>query len=202
MDRQLHTPVATGDASGPWRCAAAIVALWAAGLSAGCSESSPTPGPPAAGGVTLRVVDAQEFAEALARHRGHPVLVDYWATWCGPCMELFPHTVKLHQDYSDHGLVVISVSLDDPDQQADVLDFLRRRQATFENFLSSYGASPQSFEAFHVAGGAIPYLTLYDRDGNLAQEFLGGKFREEDVDRAVAAAVQPHPPRPAGSAAQ
>ena len=67
--------------------------------------------------VALRTIDEDELAEAIASHRGKVVLVDFWATWCLACTELFPHTVALHHRFADDGLVVLSVSFDDPESR-------------------------------------------------------------------------------------
>lgn len=141
--------------------------------------------------VSLEVIDGPALAEILGRHRGRVVLVDFWATWCGPCVKMFPHTVELHRRFADKGLVVVSVSLDDPDEEAVVLDFLVRHRATFENYLSAYGVGSEAFEAFEI--DAAPHFKLYNRDGTLADEFAGGNgpIDLEQLDRAVEALLVP-----------
>lgn len=121
--------------------------------------------------IGLQAVDEEEFAEILASHRGSVVLVDFWATWCPPCVELFPHTVELHRELSDDGLVVISFSMDDLQSRDQVEAFLRQQEATFENLISEYGLGARSFEAFAITEGALPHLRLYDRDGNVYETF-------------------------------
>jgi thiol-disulfide isomerase/thioredoxin len=143
----------------------------------GCRPAAGPPMPSApTGGATLRVVDEKQFADALAEQRGKVVLVDFWATWCGPCRDLFPHTVELSRRYAGRGLTVMTVSLDDPDSEADVLHFLNAHQAPSANFLSRYGTSTKSIEAFQVGEGAIPYVKLYDQQGKLHKIFgMGGE---------------------------
>jgi len=136
--------------------------------------------------VAVRVIDEKEFRQVLQSLRGHVVLVDYWALWCLPCKELFPHTVELHERYGDEGLAVISVSLDDPGDKQQVLDFLVDQRATFGNFISKYGVTPKSFEAFRI-GASVPYFQLYDREGKLRRR-IGDAQRAvtpAEIDRAV-----------------
>src|SRR5262245_36708102 len=62
--------------------------------------------------VTLVDASVEDFRELLKKHEGKVIFVDYWATWCGNCMEEFPHTVALANKHKDDGLTVISVALE------------------------------------------------------------------------------------------
>ena len=138
--------------------------------------------------VTVRVVDEKQFDQVLKQHRGKVVLVDFWATWCLSCLELFPHTVELHQRYADRGLAVISLSMDDPDDEPAVLKRLQSNKATFGNFISRYGGSTKSADAFGLEDLALPRYHLYDRTGKLRQKLrsgLGTTIEAEDIDHAV-----------------
>jgi thiol-disulfide isomerase/thioredoxin len=154
-------------------------------LLGGCSDPSPPPG--GSEQVQLAAIDETALAKVLEGHRGKVVLVDFWATWCAPCMELFPHTVQLHKRFADRGLTVISVSFDDPDEdRAAALEFLAKQGATFQNFISPYGAGTQSAEAFELEAG-LPQMNLYDRQGRLHKSFGGksGTVDPQELDRAV-----------------
>jgi len=152
-------------------------------LAAGCAEK---PAPPA-GEVALRTIDGPGLATTIAKHRGQVVLLDFWATWCGPCLELFPHTMELQRRLGDRGLAVITISLDDPDSGPAVRKFLVRNTATAENFLSPYGVGPAAFKAFGIEDGALPHVRIYDRQGKLERTFRsGGKTIDaKEIERTV-----------------
>ena len=159
---------------------------------AGCSglpqpDESEQTKPEAADQVQLEVIDETGFAKVLEQNRGRVVLVDCWATWCPPCKELFPHTVGLHEQFGDQGLTVISVALDDSEDEATALAFLTQKKATFDNFISKYGSGGKSYQIFAIPDGALPHLKLYDRDGRLHKTFASGQetIEPEQIDRAV-----------------
>ncbi|TXT29507.1 MAG: redoxin, partial [Planctomycetota bacterium] len=93
-------------------------------------------------------VDRAGFDALLAKHKGKVVLVDYWATWCGPCRKKFPHTVALAKQHEADEFVVIGVSLDDKDSQEVIEKFLADQHATFENVRAANGAD--DMEAFEI----------------------------------------------------
>jgi len=152
-------------------------------FSAVPTPEKPSPARPAPA-ASLHAIDPQGLAAAVASHRGKVVLVDFWATWCEPCKELFPHTVALHRELSSRGLAVLTVSLDDPEDEPQVLAFLASQGANFENFRADSGASSRSAEAFEIENGTIPYMRLYDREGKLRKAFVP-PFPPEDVRKAV-----------------
>ena len=125
----------------------------------------------------------------MAANRGRVVLVDCWATWCGPCKEQFPHTVELHRKLAAQGLVVVSLSCNDAEDTDAVRTFLRSQRATFDNLLARHGSGEETFSAFGIKTGALPYYLLYDRRGKLREE-LGSGTRTEglkpaELERAV-----------------
>lgn len=153
---------------------------------------SATPVAPAS--VTVQVVDRAGFDKVLAQHKGKVVLVDYWATWCGPCRKKFPHTVTLAKEHQADGLAVIGVSLDDDEAHEEVVKFLAEHGATFDNLRSKTGAGDESFESFEIPNGALPCLRLFDRDGQVLKTFAidpdaDKQFTDDDVAEAVKAAV-------------
>jgi thiol-disulfide isomerase/thioredoxin len=143
---------------------------------------------PAAGPGRVSTIDEKQLADVLRQNRGKVVLVDFWATSCLPCLALFPHTVGLERRYAARGLAVLSVSLDDPADEAAVSRFLADQKAAFPCFISRYGMGSRSVEAFEVDQGSIPYLKLYDREGKLSKTF--GEGGEEPSPERIEAAVK------------
>jgi thiol-disulfide isomerase/thioredoxin len=170
--------------------------LMTAIVSAGCGRraeeavpSSVSPSQAPAQAITVRVANVDEFRATLAKFRGRVVLVDFWATWCPSCVEQFPHTVELHRKYAERGLAVVSVSLDEPEAEPQVREFLRRQGASFDNLLSAYGSGVKAIEAFGLAG-SVPCFRVYDRSGKLRHEFAVDpraerQFGPADIDAAV-----------------
>lgn len=117
----------------------------------------------------VSVGDEQALAALVAAHQGQVVFVDYWATWCGPCVEYFPHTVELSRQHKSKGLATIGVSFDDAREPKVVSDFLAKHGADFENLICSHDLGPAAFEAFGLE--QVPHFRLYDRQGKLRHKW-------------------------------
>src|SRR5947199_8917493 len=96
------------------RTALVILALCNFGLNAGQkSEISKEKTRLLAVGATApdwELSDADGKLQTLAQYRGKIVVLDFWATWCGPCAEVMPQMQKLHEKYKDRGVTVFGVS--------------------------------------------------------------------------------------------
>ena len=108
---------------------------------------------------------------SLAEQKGKVVLVDFWATWCGPCRVAIPHLVRMYNEYKDQGLVVLGISLD---QEKDALPkFIKDNNITYPIL---YG-DQQVVKAYEVQG--IPTLVIFDRKGKIAFREVG--FSDENI---------------------
>jgi thiol-disulfide isomerase/thioredoxin len=161
--------------------AAATLAAAGCGWYTGGSSSLGPAGEGSADDIAVQVADRAAYDQLLATMRGNVVLVDFWATWCRPCIASFPHTVELSRQYQGRPLRVVSVSVDDTGDTDRVLEFLRSQGAAFPNLMSASGGSPESFTEFEIPSGAIPHYKLYDKDGTLRYQFTG--HSEEIAER-------------------
>jgi thiol-disulfide isomerase/thioredoxin len=149
--------------------------------------SAPAAGSPALSPAEIKLVqgDEKKLGEMLAAHKGKVVFVDYWATWCHPCVEAFPHTVEMHQKYKDQGLATIAVTFDEPSEEPKAREFLAKQHADFENLLSTYGQGSAAFEGFGI--DLVPHFRLYDRQGKLRHKWdAAPKDAEQKIEELLA----------------
>jgi thiol-disulfide isomerase/thioredoxin len=113
----------------------------------------------------------------LSSFRGKPVFIEFWATWCGPCVELMPELVKLHADTAEKGLAWLSI---DSDKDASaVAAFLSREHSSWPN----YHDEGDSFgRAFHRVG--IPLGVVIDAEGKIT--FYKSGYGIADLRAAIA----------------
>jgi thiol-disulfide isomerase/thioredoxin len=115
--------------------------------------------------ISVQAGDEKALEAMIAKHKGKVVFVDYWALWCHPCVEFFPHTVETYEKYHDQGLTAIAVTFDPVEKEADVRRFLAKERVGFENLICSYDAGAEAFEKFGI--DLVPHFRLYDRQGKL-----------------------------------
>jgi thiol-disulfide isomerase/thioredoxin len=124
--------------------------------------------------------------------QGKVVLIDFWATWCGPCREALPGIQRIAQKFAGQPLVVLSVSLDSDDAKwksfvaEHKMTWLQTRDGGFEGSLS------------HQFGvHAIPQTFTIDADGVLQDQHIGDAAIEGKIKKLVAQAQQMRPAVPA-----
>ncbi|MEE8525055.1 MAG: redoxin domain-containing protein [Thermoanaerobaculia bacterium] len=122
------------------------------------------------------------------------LLLDFWATWCPPCIKDLPRLSKLHRRFAGSGFAVVSVSIDDGDDAASaVTRVARKRKTTHPIYLDS--AETPAWGAFQVR--VVPTQFLLDADGNIVAQW-SGKIDFEIVEAAVEDLLTDEP-RPAAS---
>ncbi len=110
--------------------------------------------------------------------RGKYVLIDFWATWCGPCVAELPRLQAAYQSYHADGLEIVGVSLDE--SKDAVLEFARARKVTWPQ-VHNAGASSDLVQAFGVS--AIPATYLIDPQGTILRIDLRGQALEDTLAR-------------------
>lgn len=109
----------------------------------------------------------------LSDYRGKLVFIDFWATWCPPCVAELPNVKKAYEKYADDGLVVISISFDKKADQAK--RFAARRGMKWPQVWAEGADKSKLAELYNVGG--IPATFLVGPDGKLvAKDLRGGKL--------------------------
>ncbi len=139
--------------------------------------------------VTIVAVNFDQWQQKLSSYKGEIVVVDLWATWCRPCVESFPHMMKMYKKYSPRGVRFVSMNLDDrSDAQAvgQALDFLVKQNAAFDNYRMDE-RTPDAFEKLDLQD--IPAVLIYDRAGKLRRRLTvedpNVPFTDADVEKAI-----------------
>ena len=128
---------------------------------------------------TLSLKDLQGHRVRLSDYRNQVVLLNFWATWCPPCLAEMPLLVQAQKDYTSKGVVVIGASVDDKDTRKNVPGFARKHHLDFPIWV---GASPGDLKRLGL-GEAIPATVFIDRDGRAVSRILGQMRDHEIRDR-------------------
>ena len=103
---------------------------------------------------------------SLAQYEDKVVLLDFWASWCGPCRQSFPWMNSLKERFGEEGLVIIGVNLDA--EHSDAEGFLKEVPAEFQILFDASGASAEQMQ---VQG--MPMSYLIDRKGRVREKLVG-----------------------------
>jgi thiol-disulfide isomerase/thioredoxin len=165
-------------------------ALALAGLVAGEAHGQGAPARKSASAAaqsTLEVVDADRYLALVAQHRGKPLMVTFWATWCEPCRDEYPMVIELARQYKPKGLDVFGMDLDDNAEEPLALRFIAKTQPVFPNYRKKSGKEEEFINQVNPKWtGALPATFFYTPDGRLVAQLVG----EHPRDAFVAAIEQ------------
>jgi peroxiredoxin len=139
--------------------------------AAGAANAKAAPNAPAPD-FTLRQIDGPNLR--LGEQRGSVVLVNFWATWCGPCRIELPHLARLHDKYRSSGFVLLGVNIDDDPNAAKAL-----ATKLGLKFPVLFDSAKQVVAAYDL--NAMPATVLIDRDGRVRHLHRGYKEGVEQL---------------------
>ena len=167
--------------------AAAPPAATAPTATAPAGDKTPEPAPPAAASDTpeLRIATLDGKTYDLAEHRGKWVVVNFWATWCAPCIKEMPELSAL--DAMREHIEVIGLAYEEIDK-ADMEAFLKKHPVSYPIAVVDVTDPPKSFDT----PKGLPMTYLIGPDGKVAEKFLG-PVDAKKLEDAIAKAGGPKP---------
>ena len=112
---------------------------------------------------------------ALTSLRGRPIVLNFWATWCPPCLKEMPDLDRLHQAHAASGLQIVGLAVDGP---TPVRQFLARQPVRFAIGLAGLDGADLSRRLGNSNGG-LPFTVVFDRQGRLRHRKLGQTHYDE-----------------------
>ena len=119
----------------------------------------------------------------MAERRGRPLLLNFWATWCAPCLKEMPEIDRFHREFGPRGWQVVGLAVDGP---TPVREFLQRRPVGFAIGLAGFEGTDLARTLGNEAG-SLPFSVLFDAAGRPFQRKLGQTHFEELADWARSA---------------
>jgi len=114
---------------------------------------------------TLKTIGGQEIT--LSGLRGKVVLLDFWATWCGPCKESIPHLTQLYKNYQDKGFELIGMSMDKSGDVEMVRRFVKSMDISYPIIMTP----DEVARNYKVTG--LPTTVLIDKEGKVREKIVG-----------------------------
>ena len=166
---------------------ALLLALTLVSAVATAADLTPAASRPPA--PTLSLDDLDGGTKSLADHAGSLVVLSFWATWCGPCLQEIPFMNTFFERYRDQGLVVFAVNTDGPETVADVRATARRGRWTLPVLLDPDGAASAALNP----RGMVPFTMFIDRQGRVAATHEGFSTGDEVTHEAHIQALLAEP---------
>ena len=116
----------------------------------------------------------------LSDYQGRIVVVNFWATWCGPCKEELPRLGEIAQQYAAQNVAFILISIDEQKKLASVRDYIAQQKVTLPVWI---GASTDMLEQFSGTN-IVPATLIVDEKGEIVRS-INGEAQEEDVKQAL-----------------
>lgn len=132
---------------------------------------------PSFSAVTLEPTPREK---TLADYRGKVVLLNVWATWCGPCRVEMPSIEKLHREFGPQGLQVVAISVDDAGTEEHIREFVKELGLTFEIL---HDPSQTTKARYQIAG--YPETFVIGRDGTIRKKLIGAADWSSEANRAL-----------------
>ncbi len=124
--------------------------------------------------VVIEPASAAYLTKLRSNGTGKLLVINFWATWCGPCLMEFPDLVRLSRIYRERDIQVVTVSINSPDEKDRVLSFLKKEHATTKNLIFDGDDAADAVKAFGTGWtGGAPYTVVITPAGQVVYKEQG-----------------------------
>ena len=135
--------------------------------------------------VELRPLDEAALAKLVKNDTDKLLLINVWASWCGPCITELPEFVTMNRMYRRRNFQLVTITLDDPEQKDAALKILREKHVAATNFLSTVPSRDRFADVLDKEwGGPVPYTLLIAPGGKVIYR-RGNQIKPLEVRRAI-----------------
>jgi peroxiredoxin len=132
--------------------------------------------------IPFEVKDMEGKTLSLEKFKGKVVLLDFWATWCGPCRQEMPNVKRVYKKYNKSGFEIVGISLDSRLDQ--VQSYIKKHEVSWPNHFDGKGWGNGVAQKYKVS--SIPATYLIDRQGKIRYKALRGPALERAVAQLIA----------------
>jgi len=161
-----------------WALGALAATAFGAGIGASWWRNRPAPDAAPAGLWARQWTNPQGESFAMQRFQGRPLLVNFWATWCPPCIEELPLIEAFYQQNKSNGWQVLGLAVDKPER---VQSFLKTNPLSFAIGMAGLEGTELS-RALGNLTGSLPFTVVFSSEGQIAQRKLG-RIGQQDLDQ-------------------
>jgi peroxiredoxin len=167
-----------------WLIVAAVILVLGAGVAAATYAMRDQFFPVGVGSrapdFSASTLDAEPQIRGMADYRGDVVLLNIWATWCGPCRVEMPEIQALYSNFGTEGFRVVAVSIDNPGMEHAIRGFVRDYGLTFDILYDPSGEIQRNYQS-----SGVPETFIIGRDGVIRKKVIGAIRWNSEANQAL-----------------